>query len=91
MTDEELMKTSEIAALLQHRTAAVTRAWISGLPRDLKLKVAERDTETGEKLYYRSEVEKAIAATNRRGPYRRGDQPAAKEPRHEHGDRLPPD
>lgn len=77
----EYVRTSEITERLRHRSPAVTRAWISSLPKTLKLEVADRDNETGEKLWHRDQVERAIEATNRRGPYR-------KEPRSDH-DGLP--
>lgn len=69
------LSTSEITALLQHRTTAVTRAWIS----DRKLKAIEIDRDTRENLYERDAIESAIAEASRRGPYRvRDEEP----PRH---------
>lgn len=78
MTDEETMKTSEITARLQHASTAVTRAWIR--TRDETLKVVGRDTDTGEKIYLRSEVEAAIESSVQRGPYRKS-RPTAQGPR----------
>lgn len=56
MTDEVLMMTSDIARLLGHNSLASTRRWISRHGLEAKA----RDTDTGEKLYPRSAVERAI-------------------------------
>lgn len=86
MTDEDMhMKTSEIAARLQHASTAVTRAWL----RKHELVAESRDAQTGEKVYLRSTVEDEIAKSVRRGPYRKA-RPSAEGSRHD-GDRgLPP-
>lgn len=85
MTDEEsTILTSEITALLDHKSTAATRSWI----RNHRLEAVERDTDTGEKKYSRSQVERAIADMPR-GPYEKS-RPTAGEPPHDH-DRVPPD
>jgi hypothetical protein len=61
VTDEEYMLTSDISRRLDHKSAAVTRDWI----RKRGLVAKDRDTETGEKKYRRTDVEKAIAAMPR--------------------------
>lgn len=53
---EELMRTSDIGALLGHTNPGSTRTWI----RNRRLVADGRDLDTGEKLYRRSKVEEAI-------------------------------
>lgn len=65
MTNEDWITTSEIAALLNHKSAAATRSWIRN---HQPLKVQARDTDTGEKKYSRSDVLAQIAKMPR-GPY----------------------
>lgn len=85
MTDgDDYVKTSEIAARLQHASTAVTRAWI----RKHGLEAKYRDIDTGEKLYPRRQVERAIADSVIRGPYRK-DRPSAEGPPHDHDPGLP--
>lgn len=66
MSDEELMKTSDIMARLRHTSLATTRSWI----RNQKLTALGRDLDTGEKTYSRAEFERLLAAMPR-GPYGR--------------------
>lgn len=85
MTDGDYISTSEIAALLQHSSPAVTRDWI----RAMGLAAKRRDTATGEKEYLRAEVEEKIASMPR-GPYRRGERRARRdEPPHDRLDHRP--
>lgn len=84
MTDEENMLTSEITALLKHKSPAATRSWI----RNQKLEATGRDTDTGEKRYSRREVDAAIAAMPR-GLREKG-RPDGEPPR-DHDRALPPD
>jgi len=79
MTDEELMKTSEIMDRLRHTSLAATRSWI----RNQRLEAKGRDLETGEKKYRRRDVERALAKMPR-GPYVRRIRPSAEGPRDDH-------
>lgn len=85
MTDEARMTTSEISALLDHKTTAATRSWI----RNQGLKAKEIDLTTRENLYSRAEVEKAIAEMPR-GPYEKT-RPTEGEPAPHDHDRLEPE
>lgn len=81
MTDEDWMTTSEIAALLDHKSPAATRSWIRN---HQPIVVRARDKVTGEKKYSRADVLAKIAEMPR-GPY-------GKAPRDHDRDRpLPPD
>lgn len=63
MSDEALVSTSEISALLEHATPASTRNWIARH----KLEVVARDKHTGEKQYSRADVDRARAQAPGRG------------------------
>ena len=86
MTDEDWVTTSEIAALLNHKSTAATRSWI----RNQGLKAIDfRDGKTGERLYRRSDVEEKIAAMPR-GPYTKT-RPPTEGPTDDHDGRDLPD
>ena len=78
MSNEETMLTSEITALLRHKSTAATRSWI----RNHQLEAIGRDRDSGEKLYSRAMVERAIAEMPR-GPYEKS-RPPAGETSHDH-------
>lgn len=60
---EEYMKTSDIGVDLGHTNPGSTRRWIA----NRKLEAKARDTKTGEKLYSRSDYERAKAGAPGQG------------------------
>ncbi len=83
MTARDWITTSEIAALLNHKSPAATRSWIRN--RTPPLEVKERDKVTGEKRYSRSDVLARIVEMPR-GPYEKAR--PTEEPRDDHDREL---